>query len=218
MNDYMKKLMMGALAGAALLSCSSVLATPIMGGQTNVEVTAPLADLGITPELLGGDLVSADPLTLGFEITGGDLDFMTLAGTIEHMGASISLTGDMGTDDDGDDVTIVLSDFMIDTTSAILSGDVNGGGMVDLFNLDFTGLDAAAITDLDNPQIALTFVTAASELLEDSFGFARGTLAGAQFGLAATAPMAAAVSEPSVLGVMAAGLVGLVMVRRRRKT
>lgn len=116
---------------------AQVFAAPIMGGQTNVEVTAPLADLGITPALLSGDLVSADPLTLGFGVTGGELDFSTLAGTIEHEGASISLTGDLGTADESDDVTVVLSDFLIDTTNAILSADVNGGGMVDLFSLDF---------------------------------------------------------------------------------
>ncbi|QCZ92832.1 hypothetical protein [Salinimonas iocasae] len=190
-----------------------------MGGQTNVEVTAPLADLGITPGLLGGELVSGEPLTLGFNITGGDLDFTTLAGTIEHEGSSISLTGDMGNDDDNDDVTVVLSDFMINTGTAILSADVNGGGMVDLFSLDLTGLDAAAITNLSNPQISLTFLDAASDLLEDTFDIQGDTLMGAQFGLAATAPvpMSADVSEPALFGALAGGFFGLAMYRRRRQ-
>ncbi len=215
----MKKIMVGAAVGAALLCNGQAIAEPIMGGQTNVEVTAPLADLGITPALLGGELVSAEPLTLGFDITGGDLDFSTLAGTIEHEGSSISLTGDMGNDDDSDDVTVVLSDFMINTGTAILSADVNGGGMVDLFSLDLTGLDAAAVTDLSNPQISLNFLDAASGLLEDTFGLEEGTLMGAQFGLAATAPMAmsADVSEPALFGALAGGFFGLAMYRRRRQ-
>ncbi len=211
----MKKIVLGAIAGVTLVSHSAVMAEPIVGGQTNVEVTAPLADLGITPALLGGELVSADPLTLGFGITGGDLDFSTLAGTIEHLGASISLTGDLGTEDESDDVTVVLSDFTIDTTTAILSGDVNGGGMVDLFSLDFSGLDAAAITDLSNPQIPLTFLAAASDLLEQTFQLDNGVLSGAQFGLAATSPIPAEVSEPALFSVLAGGLFGLVLYRRR---
>ncbi len=215
----MKKVLIGAAAGAALLCQGTALATPIMSGQTNVQVTAPLAALGITPSLLEGSLVSGDPLTLGFDITGGDLDFNTLAGTIEHMGASISLTGDMGNDDDSDDVTVVLSDFLINTSTAILSADVNGGGMVDLFSLDVTGLDAAAITDLSNPQISLIFLDDASDLLEDTFDLQGGTLLGAQFGLAATAPMPAqtAVPEPALLSALAGSFFGMAMYRRRSK-
>ena len=217
-NYAMKKVMTGALLGAAFIFHSPVFATPIMGGQTNVQVTAPLADLGITPALLGGELVSGDPLTLGFGITGGDLDFSTLAGTIEHMGSSISLTGDMGTTDTSDDVTVTLSDFLIDTTTATLSGILNGGDMVDLFSLDLSGLDAAAVTDLDNPQISLTFLDAASALLEDAFALEEGTLMGAQFGLAATAPMAAEdVPEPALFGLLASGFFGLALYRRRTK-
>lgn len=211
----MKKIVTGALTGAAILFYTPVFAAPIMGGQTNVQVTAPLADLGITPALLNGELVSAEPLTLGFGITGGDLDFTSLAGTIEHTGSSISLTGDLGTDDESDDVTVVLSDFLIDTTTATLAADVNGGGMTDLFSLDLSGLDAAAITDLDNPQISLTFLSAASELLEDVFQLQEGALMGAQFGLAATSPMPAEVSEPVLFGALAGGFFGLALYRRK---
>nr|WP_136250436.1 hypothetical protein [Ningiella ruwaisensis] len=214
----MKKIVIGVLASAVFWLASPAMAVPIVSGQTNVQVTAPLADLGITPALLGGDLVSADPLTLGFGVTGGDLDFTTLAGTIEHVGASISLTGDLGTVDTSDDVTVILSDFLINTTTAILSADVNGGGMVDIFSLDFTGLDAAAITDLANPQISLTFLDAASALLESTFQLATGTLTGAQFGLAATAPVPAVVSEPTIFSLLAAGMLGLVLYRSRSRT
>lgn len=213
----MKKTVISAIFGATLLSSTSALAAPIMGGQTNVEVTAPLADLGITPALLNGELVSSQPLTLGFDVTGGDLDFTTLAGTIEHAGSSISLTGDLGTVDNSDDVTVVLSNFLIDTNNAILSADVNGGGMVDLFSLDFSELNAAEITDLTAPQISLTFLDAASDLLEQSFALGEDTLSGAQFGLAATAPTPADVSEPALFSAFAGGLFGLMMFRRRSK-
>lgn len=235
----MKKLFIGLLASASLLLSVPSMAVPIGGdqtdssaslllsdpnsavllgsGQTNVQVTAPLGALGISPALLGGELVSGDPLTLGFGVTGGMLDFGTLAGTIEHDGAKISLTGDLGTVETDDDVTVELSDFLINTTTAILSGNVNDGGMVDLFSLDLDGLDAAAITDLDNPQIPLIFLAGASALLEDVFQLQAGTLSGVQFGLAATLPMPAMVSEPGLLGLLITALVAIGLYRRKIK-
>ncbi|WP_395344519.1 hypothetical protein PN836_007060 [Ningiella sp. W23] len=213
----MKRLIIGAVASFACLIHAPASAALLVGGQTNVEVTAPLSALGITPGLLGGELVSTDPLTLGFGVTGGELDFTTLGGTIEHVGASISLTGDLGTADESDDVTVILSDFLIDTNNAILSGDVNGGGMVDLFSLNFAGLDAAAITDLNNPQIALTFLDGASGLLETVFQLDSGILSGAQFGLAATSPIPAEVSAPASIGLLGASLLGFGMYRRLKK-
>ncbi len=233
----MKRLFIGLLASASLFFSVSSLAVPIgsnqsdgsaslvlsnpnaavplASGQTNVQVTAPLGALGISPALLGGELVSADPLTLGFGVTGGMLDFGTLAGTIEHDGARISLTGDLGTVETDDDVTVELSDFLINTTTAILSGNVNDGGMTDLFSLDLAGLDAAAITDLDNPQIPLIFLAGASALLEDVFQLQTGVLSGVQFGLAATLPMPAMVSEPALFGLLITALVAIGVYRRK---
>ncbi|MEM8799419.1 MAG: PEP-CTERM sorting domain-containing protein [Pseudomonadota bacterium] len=224
----MKELFVPLVASAIMAIASPALAVPIAGGQTNVEVTADLADLGLTPGITGtSTIVSGDPLTLGFGISGGDLDFSTLAGTIEHEGVGVSLLADFGTDDTGDDITVILSDFVIDTVNALLFGDVDVGGDgvdvagAELFEIDLTGLDAAAITDLDNPAIPLTFTATAAGLLQETFGLDETIdLTGGEFGLAATAPIASDVvdvPEPAIATLFGLGIVGVAMHRRRRR-
>lgn len=224
----MRYVTLAAVCSVTVALAAPAYAEPILGGQTNVQVAFDLAGAGITPGITGStSIVSADPLTLGFAISGGDLDFTTLVGTIEHDGVGVSLTSDLGTPDPVDDVTVVLSNFVINTATSILSGDVDIGNDgvdvagADLFSLDLTGLDAAAITDLANPQIPLTFTQAASDVLITNFQLVgAGTLAGELFGFAATAPIAGdtpvTVSEPATKALLGMGLIGFAAARRRR--
>lgn len=182
----MKKTLTAALAGAGLLM-SPALAAPVTGGITAVEVTVDLVGAGVTPGLIGtATAVSDDPLTVSFPITGGDLDPATLAGTIEHDGSGLTLAAN-GT-------TVELTDFVIDTAGSVLSGvvAVAGGpvvGRVDIFTFDLSGLTAEEITDTDAPSISLLLTELAATTLADTLGIAAlAGLAGAEFGLAGTAP------------------------------
>lgn len=224
----MKNIAIAATCCLTAIFAAPAYSEPIVGGQTNVQVTFDTAGAGITPGITGtSTIVSADPLTLGFGISGGDLDFTTLIGTIEHDGVGVSLTGDLGTADTMDDVTILLSNFVINTATSILSGDVDIGddgvdvSGADLFSFDLTGLDEAAITDLTTPQIPLSFTQIASDVLVANFQLGTATsLTGVQFGLAATAPIAddptVTVSEPATTAMFGAGLIGFAVSRRRR--
>ena len=211
------KALTAALVGSGFLFAGAANAAPVTGGITTVEVTV---DLGpITPGLIGTASLDddADGLVVNFPITGGDLDPETLAGTIEHVGSGLSLTAN-GT-------TVNLTDFTIDTVASQLTGVVaiDGGaslGRVAIFDFDLTGLTAGEITDTDNPLISLLLTSAAAGALADALAIpALATLAGAEFGLAATAPSLDVGSEvplPGAALLFATSAAGFVA-RRRAK-
>lgn len=184
----MKKTLTAGLIGAGLMFGGAAHAAPVVDGITTVAVTVDLGSVGVTPGLLGSASVDddADGLVVNFPITGGDLDPATLGGTIEHVGSGLSLTAN-GT-------TVNLTDFTIDTVNSQLTGvvGIEGGaslGRVAIFDFDLTGLTAGEITDTDNPVISLLLTSAAVGALADALAIpALTTLAGAEFGLAATAP------------------------------
>lgn len=186
-------------------------ATTIAGGTTAVRVTADLAGLGLTPGLTGSATVDS---SLGFDriffpVTGGDLDFSTLAGQIRHDGSGITLTSG---------ATVVgLGNFVIDTAASQLLADVtlNGSAFASaapIISFSLAGLTAGQVTDLANPAISLRFTQTGASALTAAFG--APDLTDAEFGLAATAPVA--VPEPATWAMMILGFGAVGLATRRR--
>lgn len=199
-----------AAAAAVVLVPAAAQAAPVGGGDTRVQVTADLAGLGLTPGVLGSaTIVSADPLTVNFPVTGGELD-AALAGNILHNGSGVSLSGGGN--------TIDLTNFVIDTVAQLILGDVdlNAADFAEdlpLFSFDLASVTVEQLTDLANPALALLFTGEAAGALTAVFG--APDLTGAQFGLAATAPELA-VAEPAMLALFGLGALGVAAARRRR--
>lgn len=186
-------------------------ATPIAGGTTAVRVTADLAGLGLTAGLTG--TAQADT-SLGFTrilfpITGGDLNFTSLAGQIRHAGSGITLTSGS--------TVVGLGNFVIDTSASQLLADVTLNGnpfasAAPILSFSLSGLTAAQITNLSAPAISLRFTQTGASALTAAFG--APNLAGAEFGLAATAPVA--VPEPASWALMIVGFGAIGLATRRR--
>ena len=186
-------------------------AVPLGGGTTAVRVTADLAGLGLTPGLTG--TATADT-SLGFTriffpVTGGDLNFNTLAGQIRHDGSGITLTSG---------ATVVgLGNFVIDTQASQLLADVtlNGSAFASaapILSFSLAGLIPAQITNLASPAISLRFTQTGANALTAAFG--APNLTGAEFGLAATAPVA--VPEPASWAMLILGFAAIGSAIRRR--
>ena len=114
---------------------------------------------------------------------------------------------------------LTASNFTIDTVARRIFADValNGTGVAtqaELFRFNLSGLTAAEITDLDNPQISLLVTGRASQLLTRSLDIPR--LAGQEFAVAATAPVLGAVPEPATWGMLIFGF-GIVGGRMRAR-
>ncbi len=199
-----------SIVGASILATFSTqaLAIPVVGGFTTVTlVSAPtLTGAGVTLGLLG--TATAAPSVGGvpvvrFPITGGDLS-ASFAGTIAHNGSGLRLTTTTG--------TISLTNFLIDTVSLNLSGTVAFGtttlNNVALFSLTSNG-NAASPFDL-------RLSSAAGNALVSVLGVPN--LTGALIATAGTAPITAAIPEPSTYALMLGGLGLAGWVARRRKT
>ncbi|MGF1544046.1 MAG: VPLPA-CTERM sorting domain-containing protein [Parvularculaceae bacterium] len=210
-----------ALAIAGALFATTASAEPVMlaGGDTRVvidistdgENSFTLEDLGLQAGLTGtATLVDG---AINFPITGGELD--GIAGQILHEGSGVTLTG-LDTED-GTGPTLFASNFIIDTINETLFGDVMVDGEVigedlDLFTFDAASVTAEALTDLDDPTLALFITETLAGALIDVFG--ADDFAGARFGFAATAPQV--VPLPGALGLFLAGAGALGFIRRRR--
>jgi hypothetical protein len=202
-----------ASAAAVALTCAAPLgaqaqALPITGGVTSVTLSAaPVlvgAGLGVAP--LGSAILSPGsagiPLAF-FPVTGGVIDTATFAGTIEHEGSGLSLSNAT--------TTVNLTNFLINTNTLSLSGDVSVGATslfdVPLFNLGLSG-------QLVSP-FSLSLTSTAAGALTAFLGLP--DLTGVTLGTANTIPITA-VPEPETWMAMLAGLalVGAAIQRRRR--
>lgn len=199
------------LAAGTIATLGVAQAAPVTGGTTVVEVTADLAALGVTAAPTGTTVVPGSAPVFQIEITGGDIDQATLAGQILHESGGIDLTA--GT------TVIALTDFIIDTTVSQLFGTVTVDGSllgsVALFDFDVSSLsDPEDLFDLGDPMLSLVFTTGAGAALAPILGV---DLAGAVFGVAATAPAlgdADVVPLPGAALLFVTGAVGLAARRR----
>lgn len=183
-------------------------ALPIVGGLTSVTLTAApvLIGAGLSVGGIGAAMLSPGstgiPLAY-FPVTGGSIDTVTFAGSIEHAGSGLSLASPT--------TTVSLTDFVINTSTLLLSGSVAVGsmplGVVPLFNIGLSGSPSSPFS--------LTVTPTAGAALATVFGIPN--LAGAQLGTANTIPITV-VPEPATVASMLAGLamLGLVLARRRR--
>ncbi len=200
------------LAAAVATTCT-LLATPalaqslpIIGGVTSVTLTsAPaLTGLGLGVGGLGSAIISpgsaGTPLAY-FPVTGGSIDTVSFAGSIEHAGSGLSLSTAA--------VTLNLTNFVIDTVGGTLSGNAAVGstalGVVPLFNLGSSGVAVAPFS--------LSLTSAAAGALTALFGVP--DLTGFRIGDANTIPVTV-VPEPATVLTMLAGL-GLIGVMLRRR-
>lgn len=203
------------MKASAALVCGSLCATfggyaqaiPVVGGVTTVNlVSAPtLTGAGVTVATLGtasATVVGGIPV-VRFPITGGDLS-ATFAGTIAHNGSGLRLTTSTG--------TVSLTNFLIDTVSLTLSGGVAFGtttlSNVPLFNLSTNGNTTSPFD--------LKLTATAAGALVTVLGVPN--LTGALIATAGTAPITAAIPEPSTYALMLGGLGLAGWVARRRKT
>lgn len=185
----------------------------ITGGVTQVQLDQAIANAiigaGVTPSAIGTGSFNLSTLTFSFPITGGTLSTAVIPGsTIRHAGSGIRFAA--GT------VNIEIGDFVIDTTSLLISGfarstnpatgaPVNIASGAPLFALSLGGTAAFPF------RVALT-QTAAS-VLNATFGVSLFT-PGLVIGNAQTTPR---VPEPATLGLLCAGLAGIYVLRRKRQ-
>lgn len=169
----------------------------IIGGITEIEVTANLGSLGLAPSVFGNAGFDAGTGTLSFPISGGTASPSGLI--IEHDGGGVVLTG--GTQ------SAIVGNFVIDTAAQTVLGNVNGGSaFAPLFQ--FGTIDAAGIE--------LQFTSVLADALTGIFG--APNLAGTTFGIANTSPEVAPVPLPAAGWMLLAGLGGLMALRRRGRT
>ena len=202
----MNKILLASAAVVALGTAAS--AAPITGGETTVEVTAPLDVLGLGGAPFGS--ATTDGAVFTFPITGGEAD--DDGAVIEHEGSGVTL---FALADEA--IAATVGNFVIDTAEAGVLGDVIGGAE-DLTLFDFG--------EAGETGIPLLITTTLAGALTEVFG--ADDLTGAEFGLANTAPVVddagtpptgpAPIPLPAAFPLLAAGLLGLGAVARRRRT
>lgn len=194
------------LASALLAVAGTASAVPIVGGKTTVEVTAPLDVLGLGGAPFGS--ATAEGAVFTFPITGGEAG--DGASIIEHEGSGVTL---FALADPSVEATV--GDFVIDTAEETVFGDVVGGGE-DLALFDFGEAGAAGVPLLISETLAgaLTGVFGADDLTGAEFGLANPALEVGPDTPATPAP----IPLPAAMPLLAAGLLGLGAVARRRRT
>ncbi|MEM6610445.1 MAG: VPLPA-CTERM sorting domain-containing protein [Pseudomonadota bacterium] len=193
------------LRAAAVATASLFVALPasaatmnIVGGITEIEVTADLGALGLLPSVFGTAGFDPSTATLSFPITGGTSSSSGLI--IEHDGGGVALTS-VATFQ-----SATVGNFVIDTAQATVFGNVNGGSafapLFDFGTIDSSGIQLNISSDL---AAALTAVFGAPDL------------AGAEFGIANTSPDTAPIPLPAAGWMLLAGMGGLAVLRRRSR-
>lgn len=196
----MKTVLLSAAVALAALSATSASAATvgILGGQTDVTVTADLAGFGLsgapagtaTVSVVGGLPVFSFPITGGTAFSDGNA-------LVEHDGSGVTLAAGS--------VAVTVGNFLIDTASMIVSGDIFGGPTGVTF---FEFGDETAL-----PGVELEISAVLAGALTSTFG--APDLTGATFGYAVPSPELAPVPLPASLPLLAAGVLGLVALRRR---
>ena len=212
----MKRLLSAAgLALAALAWHGTALATAVDGNQSNVTLLLEEScSLSLNPT--GAAMVDS----LGrfvLPITGGDVTFGPMAGSIEHEGSGIEFARHAS--------SVTIENLRIDFSTGIVSGDVGGtvaSGNMDLF--DLVPCENGACSD-GHGGIPVTeqglFLRAAGATLFNGFFETSSMAAGEQMGLAevhiALDGQPGQVPEPGTLLLMSIGLASLALVRTRRR-
>jgi hypothetical protein len=188
--------------GQAAATTGSAATLPLIGNQTEVEVTAPLGALGLAGAPAGTasvDVTGANPVFV-FPVTGGTLDTVTGEALVEHEGSGVTLSAIAAPE-----INVTVGNFLIDTAGGAVSGDVFGGPV---------GLPFFMFGDMTDNGVELLITSVLAGALTDVFG--ADDLTGAQFGLAR--PDIAPIPLPAGAWLMLAGAaaLGLVGVRRRK--
>ncbi len=195
------------VALSAAFASEKAHALAITGGETQVEVTNLF---GLTPSLSGtASLVSAEPLTVSFPITGGSLDDLTGQLLIEHDGSGVTLS-------DGTN-SATAGNFLIDTAQGAIFGDVFdiSTGLADI--ADLRVFDFGAVGS-DGVQLLISAEFGAG--LGAIFGADPADLIGAEFGIGVPMPEfadASPVPVPPALALLATGVAALTFAGRRRR-
>jgi PEP-CTERM motif len=208
-----KAVALSALVLFSPLVTSQVGAVPITGGVTRVQLLSPIATAivgaGVTPSATGTGSFDLNTLTFNFPITGGDLATPVIPGsTIQHNGSGIRFAA--GT------ISIEIGNFLIDTTSLLISGSVRSLNPAQGSALDLLGVPLFALAIGNNPSFpfSVSLTGAAAGALNATFNTTLFS-AGLQIGNASTAPLVG-VPEPATYGFLVLGLAGMAVARRRK--
>lgn len=170
----------------------------ITGGETQVQVTADLAGLGLTAFAFGSatfnDALFTFPISGGSASTSGDL-------LIEHDGSGVTLQALAAPT-----VSATVANFLIDTSNGAVFGDLIGGPD-DLRLFDFGTIDDRGI-GLEISTVLAGALTAV---------FDAPNLSGATFGYATAAPELSPVPLPAGLPTLLAGIALLMGLGQRSR-
>jgi hypothetical protein len=191
---------------APLLLTAPAQAATIIGGATSVTVTAAptLTGLGLAfaPFGTASAVVNGGIPTVTFLITGGSVNDATGKALINHNGSGLRFTA-------GGRV-LTIGDFLINTTTNVLTGTVVANGGAALSNVPLFNIGNGLSLSLTS-QAAGAFTTV----------FGAPNLTGAAIGTASTSfvTAATAVPEPAAWGMMLLGfgLVGTALRTRRQR-
>jgi hypothetical protein len=188
-------LALGLAAGAQTNAAS----LPIIGVKTDVEVTAPLGALGLTPAPFGS--ATAVGAIFTFPVTGGSVDSLSGAALIEHAGSGVALTA--GTQ------SAFVGNFLIDTAAGSVFADGAALGLPGFLNAPIFNLG----TGTELPGVELIITSTLASVLTAVFG--APDLTGVTFGYAR--PDVAVVPVPAAGLLLLSGMGALGAVRLRRR-